>query len=80
MSNDKSVDLEQGLAKMIRHMQSVEECRAELKNLQNIWDNLTLLGQLSGTGIDMNDTRQSFQKLTGSLLQELALFGQETKR
>ena len=65
MANYKNIDLEEGLSGMIRHMQAVEESRESLINLQGIWDNLTLLGQLSGTGTDMNATRQSFQKLTG---------------
>ncbi|MGZ5599964.1 MAG: chemotaxis protein CheW [Methylobacter sp.] len=72
MANYKNIDIEEGLLGMIRHMQAVDECREELNNLQSIWDNLTLLGQLSGTGTDMNGTRQSFQKLTGSLLNQLA--------
>ncbi|WP_333876694.1 chemotaxis protein CheW [Methylobacter sp.] len=72
MTNYKNIDLEEGLIGMIRHMQAVDECRDELNNLQSVWDNLTLLGQLSGTGTDMNGTRQSFQKLTGSLLNQLA--------
>lgn len=72
MANYKNIDIEEGLIGMIRHMQAVNECREELNNLQSIWDNLTLLGQLSGTGNDMNSTRQSFQKLTGSLLNQLA--------
>jgi len=72
MANYKNIDLEEGLIGMIRHMQAVDECREELNNLQSVWDNLTLLGQLSGTGTDMNGTRQSFQKLTGSLLNQLA--------
>lgn len=72
MANYKNINLEEGLIGMIRHMQAVDECREELNNLQSVWDNLTLLGQLSGTGTDMNGTRQSFQKLTGSLLNQLA--------
>ena len=72
MANYNNIDLEEGLIGMMRHMQAVDECREELNNLQGVWDNLTLLGQLSGTGTDMNGTRQSFQKLTGSLLNQLA--------
>ena len=72
MANYKNIDLEEGLIGMVRHMQAVDECREELNNLQSVWDYLTLLGQLSGTGTDMNGTRQSFQKLTGSLLNQLA--------
>ncbi len=72
MANNKNFDVEEGLVGMMRHMQAVNECREELNKLQSVWDNLSLLGQLSGTGTNMNGTRQSFQKLTGSLLNQLA--------
>lgn len=72
MASYKNIDIEDQLVGMIRHMQAIDECREELNNLQGIWDNLALLGQLSGTGNDMNGTRQSFQQLTGSLLNQLA--------
>ncbi|PPC90155.1 MAG: hypothetical protein CTY34_08825 [Methylobacter sp.] len=71
MANYKNIDLDDQLVGMIRHMQIIDDCRAELNDLQTVWDNLTLLGHLSGTGNNMNATRQSFQKLTSSLLNQL---------
>jgi chemotaxis signal transduction protein len=52
-------------------MNAVEEYREVLQNLQTVWDNLTLLGQLSGTGTDMSGTRQAFNHLTSALLNQL---------
>lgn len=71
MSRYKSIELDDRLAGVIRHMNAVEEYREVLQNLQGVWDNLTLLGQLSGVGTDMNATRQAFNQLTGSLLNQL---------
>lgn len=75
MARYKNIELDPGLAAVIRHMNAVEEYREVLQNLQTVWDNLTLLGQLSGTGTDMSNTRQAFNQLTGSLLDQL---GSET--
>jgi chemotaxis signal transduction protein len=71
MPRYKSIELEERLIPMIRHMHAVEEYREVLQNLQAVWDNLTLLGQLSGVGTDMNSTRQAFNQLTSSLLNQL---------
>jgi chemotaxis signal transduction protein len=71
----KGIELDDGLAQVIRHMSSVEEYRETLQGLQGVWDNLTLLGQLSGTGTDMSATRQAFHQLTTGLLDNL---GNET--
>lgn len=75
MTRYKNIELEPRLGGVIRHMNAVEEYREVLQNLQAVWDNLTLLGQLSGTGTDMSGTRQAFAQLTGSLLNHL---GSET--
>ncbi len=77
MTRYKNIELDPKLAAVIRHMNAVEEYREVLQNLQTVWDNLTLLGQLSGTGTDMTGTRQAFNQLTGSLLNQL---GSETLR
>ncbi len=69
----KNIELDQRLVGVIRHMNAVEEYREVLQNLQTMWDNLTLLGQLSGTGTDMSETRQAFNQLTDSLLNQLGL-------
>ena len=71
----KGVELDDNLLKVIRHMSRVEEYRETLQGLQGVWDNLTLLGQLSGTGTDMKETRQAFNRLTAGLLHNL---GNET--
>ena len=77
MASYKGMELDDGLSDLIRHMDSVEEYRETLQTLQGVWDNLTLLGQLSGTGTDMSGTRQAFQRLTCDLLNSL---GRETRK
>lgn len=71
----KGIELDDKLCQLIRHMSSAEEYRETLQGLQGVWDNLTLLGQLSGTGADMSATRLAFHKLTVGLLDNL---GNET--
>ena len=53
MARYKNIDLDDKLRGVIRHMYAVEEYREVLQGLQAVWDNLSLLGQLSGTGTDM---------------------------
>jgi chemotaxis signal transduction protein len=71
----KGVDVDESLVSLIRLMGRVEEYRESLQMLQSVWDNLTLLGHLSGTATDMSDTRHAFEKLSSSLLNQL---GRET--
>lgn len=72
MATYKNLTLDDTLAGLVRHMQQVEDYRESLQQLQSNWDNLTLLGQLSGVGTDMSTTRQGFHALTGSLINQLA--------
>ncbi|WP_412480247.1 chemotaxis protein CheW [Azonexus sp. IMCC34839] len=67
----KSIELDDRLTGVVRHMGQVEEYRESLQNLQGIWDTLTLLGQLSGLGNDMTSTRAAFSRLTSDLLNQL---------
>jgi len=69
----KDVKVPQLLLGLINHMSAVEGYREELSNLGNQWDLLTILGQMSGTGMDMTDTRLGFQRLTSELLSQLGL-------
>ncbi|MDZ4201425.1 MAG: chemotaxis protein CheW [Gallionella sp.] len=71
----KEAEIDDELLDLIGRMDKVEVYRESLQNLQTVWDNLTLLGYLSGTGTDMSETRSAFQQLTGSLLNQL---GRET--
>ncbi len=68
----KGVELENGLQKLLPHMPQVEEYRESLQTLQAVWDNLNLLGHLSGTTTEMNNTRTAFSGLTNHLLNSLA--------
>ena len=77
MAQYKNFEFDDHLVRLIRHMTTVEEYREVLQNLQTVWDNLTLLGQLSGTGMDMSGTRKAFHDLSNSLLNQL---GAETLR
>jgi len=76
MSNEayyKDVKVPKQLLGLINHMSDVEGYREELRNLGNQWDLLTILGQMSGTGMDMTGTRLGFQRLTSELLGQLGL-------
>lgn len=57
---------------MITKMGNLKRHREPLHQLQSVWDNLTLLGQLSGTGTDMNETRQAFSHVTSDVMDSLA--------
>lgn len=72
---NKGLQIDAGLINLIDRMDKVEEYQESLQSLQSVWDNLTLLGHLSGTGADMSETRSAFQQLTGNLLNQL---GRET--
>jgi chemotaxis signal transduction protein len=67
----KGVDLDGDLERIIPHVAAAEEYGGALQHLQSTWDNLTLLGQLSGAGTDMSETRSAFSELAGGLLNQL---------
>ena len=67
----KGIDLNGRLEKIVPHMAVAEKYGGELQDLQAVWDNLSLLGQLSGSGADMSDTRRAFSELATSLLNQL---------
>lgn len=73
MQTYKGIEVDDCLLPLIGHMECVEEYREILQTLQAVWDNLTLLGQLSGTGTDMSGTRQAFASLTAALLNNLGI-------
>lgn len=77
MTTYKGIEIDSRLLPLVRHMAHVEEYREVLQRLQAVWDNLALLGQLSGIATDMNSTRQAFADLTATLLDNL---GMETRR
>ncbi|MDD2884803.1 MAG: chemotaxis protein CheW [Dechloromonas sp.] len=72
MANYKGIEVDPAVRPLLPHMAMVEEYREALQTLQAVWDNLNLLGQLSGTTAEMGRTRQAFASLTGDLLNNLA--------
>jgi chemotaxis signal transduction protein len=73
MSNStyKGVSIEPDLVPLVRHMTGANESREALQNLQNVWDNLSILGHLSATGTDLGHTRHAFEDLTNKLVGSL---------
>ena len=67
----KGIDLESDLARIIPHVAVADSCGGALQNLQSVWDSLTLLGQLSGGGTDMSESRRAFGELAVSLINQL---------
>lgn len=55
-----------------QRMVGLNNYRAEVSNLQAVWDSLSLLAQLSGTGTDMSVTRRSFTSVSDNVLSDLA--------
>ena len=71
----KGIDLDAGLKSVVPHMAMAQEYGGILQQLQSVWDNLSLLGQLAGTGIDISNTRHAFSDLASDLLNQLGMEG-----
>ncbi len=67
----KGMVLDDVVGGFIRYMPQVDAYHDELIRLQAVWDNLTLLGQLSGVGGEMGNTRNAFFALSQSLMNHL---------
>ena len=67
----KGIDLDAGLKRIVPHMAMAQEYGGVLQQLQTVWDNLSLLGQMAGTGIDISNTRRAFSDLASDLLNQL---------
>jgi chemotaxis signal transduction protein len=71
----KGIDLDAGLKPIVPHMAMAQEYGGILQQLQSVWDNLSLLGQLAGGGIDISNTRHAFSDLASDLLNQLGMEG-----
>ncbi|CAG0952438.1 hypothetical protein MTYP_00266 [Methylophilaceae bacterium] len=58
--------------RMDKHMSGLNRYRESIYQLQSVWDNLSLLAQLSGTGTDMTETRTAFSQVTNDVLTNLS--------
>ncbi|MDP8568857.1 chemotaxis protein CheW [Methylophilus aquaticus] len=54
------------------HFKKVNDFRARIYQLQNAWDSLALLAQLSGTGSEMEHTRSAFNTISNDVLHHLS--------
>ncbi|WP_281984861.1 chemotaxis protein CheW [Azonexus hydrophilus] len=72
MAKYKGIEVKGNVRQLLPHMPLIEEYREMLQSLQAVWDNLNLLGQLSGTTAEIGQTREAFASLTGDLLNNLA--------
>jgi chemotaxis signal transduction protein len=68
----KGIAFDAEVAPLLPHMSVVNDHREALQRLQDVWDQLTLLGQMSGIAADMSATASEFHTLTQSLLNSLA--------
>ncbi|MEF7613731.1 chemotaxis protein CheW [Aquincola sp. MAHUQ-54] len=68
----RGVPFSPDVAAFVARMPTVEEHRENLQRLQDVWDSLALLGQMSGTVPDIGDTRRAFASLGATLLDALA--------
>ena len=72
MASFKGIKVNDSVSALLPHMPLIDEDRESLQSLQAVWDNLSLLGQLSGTTAGTEQTREAFAGLTGELLNNLA--------
>jgi len=72
MAKYKGIEVKESVRQLLPHMPLIEEYREMLQSLQAVWDNLNLLGQMSGTTAEIGQTREAFANLTGELLNNLA--------
>jgi chemotaxis signal transduction protein len=68
----KGIAFDAEVAPLVPHMSVVNDHREALQRLEDAWDQLTLLGQMSGIAADMSATAREFHTLTQSLLNSLA--------
>jgi chemotaxis signal transduction protein len=70
--NVKGMFFDAEVAPLLPRMDSVNGHREALQRLQDNWDHLTLLGQMSGIAADITATGDEFKGLSGKLLNTLA--------
>ena len=60
------------ISQLARFMSGLQPDQKSLTEIQTVYDNLTLLGQLLGAGTDISSMRSDFNKLAAVLLDQLA--------
>ena len=72
MRKSKEVDAKTNLSNLSRFMSGLHPDQKSLTEIQAVYDNLTLLGQLLGAGTDISSMRADFNNLASILLDQLA--------
>ena len=54
----KGIPIQEKVYPFIKYMDSVENYREDLSSLSASWDNLTVMGQLGHSNIDMESTKK----------------------
>lgn len=73
MAHYRDLEVSDEVVGLLKHMDSVQTTRDALQSLQGNWDTLALLGQLSGSGVEINSVRSAFTGLTSQLINQLGL-------
>lgn len=73
MIHFKGLEVSEEIVGLIKHMDGVDGTREALQSLQGVWDTLALLGQLSGSGVEIDSVRSAFSGLTSQLINQLGL-------
>ncbi len=68
----KNVEISPNVSPIIKYMEPVEENREKLYELSLNWDNLSLLSQLGNAGMNMDEIKSNFTKLSSELINYLA--------
>ena len=69
----KNFQIAPRVAPMIKYMEPVEANREKLYDLSKNWDSLSLLSQLGDGGVNMDEIKHNFTKLSSELINYLAL-------
>ncbi len=72
MAKYKRSEVPDHLVGLIPFMRDIEQYCEELTALGRQWDLLTMLSQMSGSNIDITETRSGFESLTSNLISQLA--------
>lgn len=64
---------EKAIKRITAYMSDLTQHKNNIFQLQSVWDNLSLLAQLSGTGIDISQTREDFGQVTQGVMDNLTI-------
>lgn len=69
----KNLKISKEIKPYIKNMESAQQYLEDLQLLSKSWDNLTIMGQLGKSSVDMEKTKKSFANLTQELINHLCI-------